>query len=454
MTNFFIGEPISSENKDTSIDMKRVEECFKVDIDTLPKDLVQSTFQYESKFYPQKKYYLSQKMHLAKSKTLKNTSEKIIKFIGELASQQEYIGIWGLNSEKDKFFSLIRKKDEAKTAKKETPKALVEKQVPDIKIHRKSSDFQNKIDDDESISKWSQSQKKASFSEVKKTPNDAKEPKKESIEKPSGGLKTEAVDKQVNTQFNEKINDKKLKFEVPQELRKQTRIDIGKRVAFKSRSFFGYYNFHNFFNHFIILYERLKFMKSLTDPFGAYHFLKQILFLYLANVIDSEFFEDLLSCLLSDQTGVFLNLDKIFSNIVKEIPTHEIDQFVINLNRGLFRRTRSEGYSIETMEKGSEEHSVDDGSEMVFPSTRNEECWLFLKTCHKLSLLTFKGKANCKQSQIQSYINNNNLVNDHLLKFEYLLKDQMFVIHKIKSFYKQTTKQVGTHFILFSAERI
>ena len=217
----------------------------------------------------------------------------------------------------------------------------------------------------------------------------------------------------------------------------------------ESRSFFGYYNFHNFFNHFVILYERLKLIKSLTDRHGAFHFMKQVMVLNFANVISTELFEDVIGSLLSEYNGVFLNLEKILANIVKELPSHEIDRFVTGVNQGLFGINKQfYKKNLNTFENISENLPAlllkNKLANLSYPNKHNEEEWLFLKTCHKLSILTYKSKANCKQSQIQSYINNNNLVNDHLLKFEFRIKEQVFVIHKIKSFYKQQPKQVSS----------
>lgn len=204
----------------------------------------------------------------------------------------------------------------------------------------------------------------------------------------------------------------------------ETTVDVGQTSECVRKSFFGYYNFYNFFSNFVIFYERLKFMKSLTDKRGGFHFMKQLLFLKLTGVLDSELFEDILGCLLSGQNGVFLNLERILSYVVKEVPGHEFDQFVLELNSDLFRQSREAAPKTPTQ-------------------SENEELRLFLKTCRKLSQLTVKSKSNCKQSQIQSYINNNNIVNDHVLRFEFQLDEQMFVVHKIKSVFRQFHKQVS-----------
>jgi hypothetical protein len=362
----------------------------------------------------------------------------------ELVLKDEYLAINSLTHQDNKFFKIIEKHKKSEFEQNETSKIEVEHQVQETKTHRKSSDFQNKIEEEESISKWSQSQKKLSLSEMKKSEKDFKENKSNQILEDAKESEIGSNPKPPITTFPSKITNHKIDLEIPKEIRQETNVDLGKGPAYNSRSFFGYYNFHNFFNHFIILYERLKFIKTLTKRQGAYCFIKQVIFLYLTSVIDSEFFEDILSCLLSEYTGVFLNLDKIFSNIIKEIPTHEIDQFVININQNLFRKKEKSEEMTHTPEPQEPKNGSLLEEERIYPKTQNEEEWLFLKTCHKLSLLTFKSKANCKQSQIQSYINNNNLVNDHLLKFEFLLKDQKFIIHKIKSFYNQiTTKQVN-----------
>ena len=166
-------------------------------------------------------------------------------------------------------------------------------------------------------------------------------------------------------------------------------------------------------------------MKSLTKNVQCYNFLKQIITLSIANIIETEVYEDIVSCLLHNFSGIYMNFEKILSNLVKEIPNQDVDKYVISLNKSLF---------YEDPQQNLNENSGFN----TYPKNPNQENILFTKTCHKLNCLTLKSKSNNKQSQIQSYINNNNLVNDHILKFEFRIDEKILVIHKIKSLYQKS----------------
>lgn len=207
----------------------------------------------------------------------------------------------------------------------------------------------------------------------------------------------------------------------------ETVIGPAKAAGKTRRSFFGYYNFFNFFSNFVVFYERLKFMKSLTDKGNGFHFMKQVLFLRLTHSIDLELFEDLLGCLLSGYNGVFLNLERILSHLVKELPSHEIDQYVLELNAHLFQRQPPSG-------EASTRSRLEPGE--------NQNQRLFLKTCRQLSQMAGKSKSNPKQAQLQSYIGSSGAVNDHVLRFEFRADESMFVVHKVQSVVRAFQKQV------------
>ena len=376
--------------------MKSLKESFSVDEEKLISELILKTKKYERLLNPEKKYFLSEKMNLINPTISKNNSEEIIKFVKELVESKEHLAVQSFYSEAKKFFKMEKNEE-----KKESS------------IDKTKEGIQNAIQEEDSEKE--EKKEKASEEENSK----------------EGGTQKE-IQSRIDQQFSEAINKSTTELNFWKQNCKETRMHFSKKGESQNRSFFGYYNFHNFFNHFVILYERLKLMKSLTDRQGVFDFVKQVMMLSLTHVIDSELFEDVVGCLLSQYSGVFLNLEKILANIIKELPLHDIDKFVTSLNRKLFDSNRLAGESHEELPEQLR----------GFPNEVNEEEWLFLKTCYKLSSLTFKNKTNCKQSQIQSYINNNNLVNDHLLKFEFRTDDQVFVIHKVKSLFEHSPKQV------------
>lgn len=363
---------------------------FEIDPETIVSELVTQTKHFERVFFPSKDFLLSKKMDLESGRSVKQNTEKIGHFIHDMAHHGDHLAIQGL-----------RLGPEATPTRPETAKLFTPEDP--VKPH-----MQIEIGNPTTRLSPERPDETAPPAPVTATPGD----------KP-----------------NEPANVPEEPSEPPQpplpenkeaECSGETKVDLERRSECRRQSFFGYYNFYNFFSNFVIFYERLKFMKSLTDKQGGFHFMKQLLFLKLTGVIDTELFEDVLGCLLSGQNGVFLNLERILSYVVKEVPGHEMDHFVLDLNEHLFHRRRP-------VEAG--------------PRTRSEnrDMGLFLKTCRKLSQLTVKSKSSCKQSQIQSYINNNNITNDHVLRFEFRLDEQMFVVHKIKSVFRQFPKQVACH---------
>jgi len=401
LSNFFLNEEENA--KMSGIKLENVNEEFTLNTDDLIMDVINETRSLERLLYPEKEFFLSEKMNFLMSKNVKNMSIKICDFISKKVMNNEYLAIKNLKIKSENIVKSIEIDS--------TNQIIIEEQF----------DNKNEI---EETKKNSQDLK--IIEETQTSPNEM------------ANTKTANDEKEDLLNVSIMIENK----EIPQESKNMTPNNTEnpkkKLNNLKSRTFFGYYNFYHFFNYFVILYERLKFMKSLTDKNNGYQFMKKLFFLKLTNTIDSDLFEDICSCLLSEFNGVFLNLDKILSNIIKEIPLHEIDQFVLESNTHLFYKDL----------KKNNPNILNKDKHLLYKKTstllkdQNQEMLLFLKTCHKLNSLTIKSKSNCKQSQIQSYINNNNLVNDHILKFEFRPRENMFVIHKIKSIFKQSQKQV------------
>ena len=415
LNSFFIGERPRPGALVAEVDPARLEQAFAIRPEQLVSELVEKTQKYERMLNPHKKYFLSGKIKMVNPTVSKGNSRKIVNFIADLTRRGEYVAIDGFYSDSSKFF-IVRPKTSEPSSR-------------DARRRSRSRDKESR----------KKKQKKRRHVGVPSESEDSGD-----SPKPSG----------LEREFMETINRSSTDLSLWKENCEETRVDLAGEAGPANRSFFGYYNFHNFFNHFVILYERLKFMKALTDPHGVFGFLKTVMMLNFAGVIEFEFYEDVIGCLLFEYSGVFLNLERILSNVVKEIPSHEIDRFVIDLNRNLFDPpgdAQSESIGPAPLPRTE-----------TYPASRNREEWLFVKTCHKLSSLTFKSKASCKQSQIQSYINNNNLVNDHLLMFEFRTSEQVFVIHKIRSLFRHAPKKVGflpktsksslAHFVATSAE--
>jgi hypothetical protein len=411
LTNFFIGKNKETDQMEANINHKNLRSAFMIDSQKIISEIIENTQKFERLLNPKKKYFFSEKMNLINPTIAKNNSDKIIQFVTELVQNKEYLAIDSFYSKSKKFFEIGKKKQQEFTQKEsnEELKLTQDKPVSDHKIQIEEIEM--------SDSKNEKSQENIPIEEENNSKSDKKSKNEE----------------ELNQQFEEAVNRSTTEVNFWKNYCKETKIKLENDIDCSNRSFFGYYNFHNFFNHFIILYERLKFMKSLTDRHSVFPFMKKVMMLNFTGVIDSVLFEDIVGCLLSEHSGVFLNLEKILSNVIKEIPSHEIDRFVIGINSELFNYIGMLNDKMETKRS----------NKMIgYPYTRNQEQWLFTKTCHKLSTLTFKGKANCKQSQIQSYINNNNLTNDHVLKFEFRTNEQVLVIHKVKSIYEPGQKQV------------
>jgi hypothetical protein len=429
LTKFFVNEETKSKQQKMQIDSKAISDCFGVESKKLMTELIDNIKKFERVLNPNKKYYFSDKMDLINPSISKNNTTKIINFIKELIENKEYLAVNSFYSETKKFFQM----DSLKLIKNKNK--IIEEESPNKKktfnnIEKENENKESSLDIEEEVS-----DKKVIDSYCDSlTKKDSMKSEEKQIKKTK-----------IGTEFSDKVNKSTSELNSWDENFAETNINLQRNKKNNDRRFFGYYNFHNFFNHFVILYERLKLMKSLTDQQGIFPFMKRVIMLNITNVIDSDFFGDVIGCLFSEYTGLFLNLEKTLSNIVKEIPSNEIDRFVVNLNHKLFNHQDDSLSNLGNFQEEKNDSFLIETPQNYqgFPNRENEEAFLFLKTCHKLSSLSFRNKSGCKQSQIQSYINNNNLVNDHILKFEFRSKDQVFVIHKVKSLYKNNSKQVN-----------
>ena len=480
--NFFAGTTLETPQEENASNLfSSLLNISDIQEESFCHKLIQLIQKFERKIKPDKEYYLSEKMNFNKFKFAVANWEKLRKFLDDLLQNKEYNASRQLA--KIRQFKPQEKEIETSNNFKDSSSRFASNnnnqgvpsmwQEQSLPKSSKNPPKRNLKDEEEgSPSKWSISQKKDSFSERKVSRKVEEGESHKANSRSRSSSKETSKRKNIKNQFNEVINNSTTDMNLGKDISLETNIriicDAKKRNI--NRSFFGYYNFHNFFNHFLILYERLKFMKSLSKDQEVYEFLKQVMILNICNFIETELFEDIMGCLLENFSGFFLNLEKILININKEIPNQEIDRHVISLNKDLFnsksslveetkqvkiqQEAKKSKMNLEIEEsclasKNSQKEFKADFkvNALGFPICENQEKLLFAKTCHRLSCLTYKNKSNNKQSQIQSYINNNNLVNDHLLKFEFRAQENIFVIHKIKSLYEQGLKQVDQFYL-------
>ena len=215
----------------------------------------------------------------------------------------------------------------------------------------------------------------------------------------------------VNEIFNNFIQSNSSVEEILQE----TKI---KQDNNTSKIFFGSYPFYIFYRYFVFIYERFYYayhlsMENLKSE-EAYNLFKKIILYYLYGVLDYQNFEDILRMVFGSHSGVFLNFDKIFSNIFKIYKSDDFSNFVFNLNKNLFERGKGEP-----------------GKEDV----------LFAKSCFKFnSLIAQNNNRNYKSSSINSFNNNYNVLSNELLKFEFIPEKHIFIVHVVKSIFPSDGK--------------
>jgi hypothetical protein len=232
--------------------------------------------------------------------------------------------------------------------------------------------------------------------------------------------KTQKSKAKVNEVFNDFIHSNSSAEEIYQETQiKQDNID--------SKIFFGSYPFYIFFRYFVFIYERFQYAYELSQQNlkseVAYNLFKKVILYYLFGAIDYQNFEDILKMIFGSNSGVFLNFDKIFSSIFKIYKSDDFSKFVFNLNKFLFEQ------------------------EVGFPV---KEDVLFAKSCYKFNnLMAQNNNRNYKSSSINSFNNNYQLLNNELLKFQYIPEKKIFIIHIVKSIFHSDGKDTLNTFDKF-----
>lgn len=229
-------------------------------------------------------------------------------------------------------------------------------------------------------------------------------------------------EEQIDEDFHRMLAQSTTDINPNKKLCQPTTIAFSSPLPLLSRSFFGSHHFYNFFSFFTVLFERLKLAKTKSQKPESYEFFKQVLALRIAGALDSSVFDDILSCLFGDLCGVFMNFEKILTGVAKEVPAQELDQFIIGLNAPLFR---PEGRAVR-----------------VYPSGRNGQSEIFVKTCYKIGSSSGRNRQNFKHAQSLGRQDGKG-EDDFLLKFEYRSDHCAFVVHKVRSIYKNGMKQVG-----------
>lgn len=185
-----------------------------------------------------------------------------------------------------------------------------------------------------------------------------------------------------------------------------------------SKIFFGSYPFYIFYRYFVFIYERFYYAYKLSMEHlkseEAYNLFKKIILYYLYGVVDYQNFEDILRMVFGSNSGVFLNFDKIFSNIFKIYKSDDFSNFVFDLNKNLFERGKG---------------------------VPGKEDVLFAKSCFKFnSLIAQNNNRNYKSSTINSFNNNYNVLSNELLKFEFIPEKHIFIVHIVKSIFPSDGK--------------
>ena len=131
------------------------------------------------------------------------------------------------------------------------------------------------------------------------------------------------------------------------------------------------------------------------------------------NVIDSQAYEDLIRMLFDLYAGAFLNLDKLFSSILKN-PFDDFSSFVLNLNSELFEGKADAQLPEEV---------------------------LFSKTCFKKSEMACPTQKNVKnlQNHAQSEVHADS---QDLLKFDFHPEPGLLLVHKFHSIFTGSTNSL------------
>ncbi len=232
---------------------------------------------------------------------------------------------------------------------------------------------------------------------------------KSSQNKPSQKSSKKNIDKDFEEILNDELSERDFLNEMT--IRKNT-------TRSKSNIFFGPYQYYILYRYFFFFYERfsyaLKISQDLDGSDDLYTALLKVVIYYTFDVLDNNNCEDLFKMIFGSRSGVFLNLDKLFTNMFKISKCHDFSNFLFNLNKSVFS----------------------DKEEYV------KEEFVFAKTCFKLNSLLNQTavKSRNQNSNISSFVTNNGVLNNELLKFEYNEKEGVFIIHKIRSVFKKKGK--------------
>ena len=183
--------------------------------------------------------------------------------------------------------------------------------------------------------------------------------------------------------------------------------------------YFGSHQFYIFYRYIIYAMERLQYVYDYSiNAIGSneiYSLFKKLLIYNIHGIIDNSNYEEAIRTLMGSHGGILLNFDKILSNTLKIHPNDDFSNYVLRLNKGLF--------SHENEELLSEEE-------------------LFGRSCFKLNEVTSVNNKSYRNSAMNSFNTNYNVMSNELLKFEFIKGKNLFVVHKIKSIFQDDGKIV------------
>lgn len=177
-----------------------------------------------------------------------------------------------------------------------------------------------------------------------------------------------------------------------------------------SRSFFGTQNCYLAYRYFAMIYSKFEYIKKLSfEKLGSeylYDIFKKILLYNIVDIIDNQKYEDLMRMLFDLKAGVFFSIDKIFLSFCKN-QLDELSNFSFNMSSTTF-----DGLSNFSEPEES----------------------IFAKVCYKqLDLQNVSQKVSKANNSISSKILNAEIC--EILKFEYIIKDDLFLIYRLKSIF-------------------
>lgn len=191
----------------------------------------------------------------------------------------------------------------------------------------------------------------------------------------------------------------------------------GKRT--QSRMYFGSHQFYVFYRYILYAMERLQYVYEYSaKTLGTseiYCLFKKLVIYNIHGVIDNSSYEEAIRTLMGNHGGILLNLDKIVANALKIHPNDDFSNYVLKLHKRLFSSEASQPLSEDV---------------------------IFAKSCFKLNEVTSVNNKSYRNSAMNSFNTNYNVVNNELLKFEFIKSKRLFVVHKIKSIFQDDGKVV------------